>query len=593
MKKKLLPIFWVLMVILLILLSAFLQSESNDFFGIADNQDQSVRFDSSVEIVHMPFLEGEKVKKGDIIIEVHRNDLDASNNLIDTQLKELNISQQTTHDILDQLNKNNRNISQNYNDGSHKVSAKIAALMQKKEELQRQMSALKIVAKFDGYIGSTMYQEGETVPPYKPILTLHGAHPEYIKGYIHEKVINNVQVGDNVKVKSIGVVRGSRVTKGIVISLGNRIVEYPDRLKKNSDIQAWGREVMVKLEPDHDLLFGEKLKIMPVKYGSLYERMSNKANKIPALNSVIASNVNNIVPENGAEFSQAITSFNSNIDAQMIEASGVLWDNNYSDFLLISDEGGVAAITSMDADGVISKAITLENCPDIDDLESISSDNENIYVLASLSHNAKKELKQSRSWFLRLKRTENVLRCTGSINMHHIIDKIAKSDSKTPITKFLSKAISLEEGVDVESHALLNNGLLIGFKAPFNDEGKSVIIKIDDLAGLFDGRQSSSRIWLNLGLPNMDGYKDGRLSDMLLRDDDILLLAVYKNHDKMISYLFSYNKKSGIISTLDNFSGLRAEGVSANGNNDELMIVFDGGGKSPSRYNVIKLTQGK
>lgn len=44
--------------------------------------------------------------------------------------------------------------------------------------------------------------------------------------------------------------------------MGNRIVEYPARLKKNPEVPVWGREVLVRLYTlEHTLLCGEKVQV--------------------------------------------------------------------------------------------------------------------------------------------------------------------------------------------------------------------------------------------------------------------------------------------------------------------------------------------
>ncbi|MGI9285455.1 MAG: hypothetical protein ACR2P1_08695, partial [Pseudomonadales bacterium] len=50
----------------------------------------------------------------------------------------------------------------------------------------------------------------------------------------------------------------------------SRIVEFPVRLKVNPLAQAWGREVVIRLNDDHSLLLGEKVSVQldpPIYYG--------------------------------------------------------------------------------------------------------------------------------------------------------------------------------------------------------------------------------------------------------------------------------------------------------------------------------------
>jgi HlyD family secretion protein len=93
-------------------------------------------------------------------------------------------------------------------------------------------------------------------------MTLTAKSPTLIRGYIHEKVYNRIQVGDIVKVIPT-VERGTRV-EGEVIGVGTRIVEFPIRLRKVPDYVIWGREVTIAIPPSNDLLLGEKVRLEPV-----------------------------------------------------------------------------------------------------------------------------------------------------------------------------------------------------------------------------------------------------------------------------------------------------------------------------------------
>ena len=82
------------------------------------------------------------------------------------------------------------------------ADVQIAELEKRNVELQRQASDLNVYAKFDGSIGSVLYKPGEQVPPFDPILTLYSSSPSFIKGYIHEELLNEIKVGHRVWVRS-------------------------------------------------------------------------------------------------------------------------------------------------------------------------------------------------------------------------------------------------------------------------------------------------------------------------------------------------------------------------------------------------------
>jgi multidrug resistance efflux pump len=127
------------------------------------------------------------------------------------------------------------------------------------ELLQQQQQQLVKTAPIGGMIGMVKFKEGEKVSPFDTILTLHAAAPSYIKGYIHENVYTHVAVGDTVVVRSFA--DAKQTIRGVVLGVGSRIVDYPERLRKRQDIPVWGREVLVKIPEDNGFLLGEKVLI--------------------------------------------------------------------------------------------------------------------------------------------------------------------------------------------------------------------------------------------------------------------------------------------------------------------------------------------
>jgi multidrug resistance efflux pump len=147
------------------------------------------------------------------------------------------------------------------NASNRPVDAQLAELHYSKSALTRQDTDLNVVAQFEGQISAVNYKAGELVPAFQTIMSLHSLTPRDIKGYIHESILNDVQIGQTVWFKSVNPGHNEQSLSGVVESLGNRIVEYPARLQVNPAVSAWGREVVIKLKPTHALFFGEKVQI--------------------------------------------------------------------------------------------------------------------------------------------------------------------------------------------------------------------------------------------------------------------------------------------------------------------------------------------
>jgi len=127
-------------------------------------------------------------------------------------------------------------------------------------EVNRQAEELTIRADFSGRIGSISFKPGEKIPSFQSIMTVHGLYPKTAKGYILETVANDVYIGQELWIYSSNG-HNTATIKGEVESLGNRIVEYPERLKKNQSVKTWGREVNISLPANNNLLLGEKVQI--------------------------------------------------------------------------------------------------------------------------------------------------------------------------------------------------------------------------------------------------------------------------------------------------------------------------------------------
>ena len=116
---------------------------------------------------------------------------------------------------------------------------------------------LTILAPSDGVVGSVFCKVGEQFSSFNTLLTFYEENPTQVKGYVHESLILNVRTGDSVIVQSG--VQSSSFCKGKVIGMGSRIVEIPDRLRKNPTFKTYGREVQIQIPANNDFLQKEKV----------------------------------------------------------------------------------------------------------------------------------------------------------------------------------------------------------------------------------------------------------------------------------------------------------------------------------------------
>jgi len=638
-RKLLLPFFWGLSLFVVVVLSDSFTDKSLHFFGIAGEREQSISFQYPVEIVQVFVAEGKNVEQGELMLEVKRHELDhdltvlaqeiggyelqkqKARQMVDNQLAGLHAKKQVLSADMDyqihalelklkmnvdmvnsisvlgpekvvvtenvELNDLKRKryflvqgvqaeidqLTEQSNAKNHPIDAQLLVLLQRREELLRQNVNLKVSAQFDGRVGSVYFKTGELVSPFQPIISVHSRSPRHIKGYIHENILNDVQVGQVVWVKSIAINQSEKSFKGVVDSLGNRIVEYPDRLKKNPLVPAWGREIRVRLETlDQSLLFGEKVQVFL---------------ESPEQNSQWFSIFSEVRASGGSVLSKKmftkIESSNANIHADKIEASGILWNPKEAHYLLVSDEQykHQTSIFIMQEMGVVFAKLALDG-GDIDDLESISSEGDYIYVLSSLSHSKRDRLKDERKKLMRFRYQGQRVTEQQNIDLYAVLKKLSKQSSGASLALFLKQAIA-EHNLDIESHLVLNNALYLGFKSPFVDSDKALIIKVTDVNTLFDGAMPKAEIWRTINLPDPETGEPMQLSDMIQASGQWFFLSVSRGSKKK-SVLWHYQPEEGLLKQVQQFSGVQAEGIAYRSDKSLLSVVFDEGNNKSSRY---------
>lgn len=144
-------------------------------------------------------------------------------------------------------------------DSEDPVEIQVERLDKELTLLKNERRNLDIYAQISGIIGSVNYKPGEKVSPFASIITLHTKNPSYIKGYIYENVYALVSIDDPVEVSSFSGIDTS--VHGVVVGVGSRIVEYPERLRKHPDFKSWGREVLIRISEDNPFILGEKVLI--------------------------------------------------------------------------------------------------------------------------------------------------------------------------------------------------------------------------------------------------------------------------------------------------------------------------------------------
>jgi hypothetical protein len=125
------------------------------------------------------------------------------------------------------------------------------------EYLSDEEGKLAVYAANDGIIGSLLCKVGENIAPFTIVATLYDPAPTQVIGYVQEKMLVHVKIGDIVQLKTESG-RGQSC-EGQVLGLGTRIVEIPERLRNIPEFKMYGREVVIKIPQENIFLQNEKV----------------------------------------------------------------------------------------------------------------------------------------------------------------------------------------------------------------------------------------------------------------------------------------------------------------------------------------------
>lgn len=240
----------------------------------------------------------------------------------------------------------------------------------------------------------------------------------------------------------------------------------------------------------------------------------------------------------------------------------------------------------MNKRGAITSRLIFSENTRIDDLESISRDGKNIFIAASLSHNRKGHLKTKRRKFIRFNYNDQGILEQDEVDLYAVLDRLSQNSPPSEMTRFLSDAIK-HRTMDIEAHMVMNNKLYLGFKAPLDSQGNTVILELSDINKLFSEQKIDGRIWQTVQMLSPETGEKTRLSDMLMLKESLLLTSVVRSSQKSRSYLWRYSLQDKSLTKIKTFPGLKLEGISPSSDGKSLMIVFDEGGGEPSQYQSI------
>lgn len=275
-----------------------------------------------------------------------------------------------------------------------------------------------------------------------------------------------------------------------------------------------------------------------------------------------------------------------------VEASGITYVDNMNSFLIVSDdtEKKRPDLFVMDTTGRITSRHTINGIDEINDMESVFYAGPDIlYTLASQSYNKNDEQPLSRTLWVRFQRKGMAFEQKGSISLAtNLLDAASLSGSEN-WAQFVLKS-SRDHSIDIEGMAIYKDTLLLGFKNPKLDN-RAVILAVANFNAVFSAGKIFSKqvsVWRTLPLYDKTNGAFCGISDLAVHGDQLYGVStgvVSKNGiEDDVGLFWKYSPSTDSLVIIQNFRGLKPEGVTVYGDPLHYCIVFDNGTKSPSQF---------
>jgi multidrug resistance efflux pump len=320
-------LYWIIAPVLIavcyLILQSQLQRNGEEFLGYTDTQENQLKLDISAYVDKIHVAQGQIVKKGDLLLDLSKAEMDKDIHLIDqeigsirekqnlaikeyqTEIDKINTdANQKVSTLLEEIKVEESKLSyaksilspnvkttddlsnpikyrisalkeemmaikvsaqklagsyQQLIDAERKKVADINLLSDKKSYIIQEKNKLKILAPFDGIIGNVNIREQEYVERQQDLISFYEQSPSKAVGFIHESLSMSINVGDSLDV--VSTIHNQKRIGGKVIGKGYRIVEIPERLRKIPQYKTYGMEIFIQLPLSNGLFQKEIIQL--------------------------------------------------------------------------------------------------------------------------------------------------------------------------------------------------------------------------------------------------------------------------------------------------------------------------------------------
>jgi multidrug resistance efflux pump len=325
MRFNLLYLFWAIAFGVVFLIAQRLREQSGQqLFGIAETEGQLTKVEYPVFVQKCLIKVGQQVKKGDTLFVLFRTELDKRTTENLTELHQIEVERTTKNTILDkdievfnarqvahiselqaQINvlrseitiqntlkqaiaegtPPNNNVKEQEIKGLEESIKQVEVQRQEQKKLfdsqrlstnsisaarvqqiqnelnfiTKEKAKLIVYASCDGFVEQVFVTMNELVSSYQDLVKINPYQPNKVTGFIHESLNIPYRLGDTVTISSF--IRPTVRYKAQLVGVSPKLVELPFRLRRNSEVKAWGREVYINVPFKNDFFIGEKILI--------------------------------------------------------------------------------------------------------------------------------------------------------------------------------------------------------------------------------------------------------------------------------------------------------------------------------------------
>lgn len=544
---------WCVAVVFIALLGFYLNTDSVSILGVADSREFQVNFDNPVTIKQVHVLPGQTVKKGDLLLELNQTDLEMQRYVLKLRFDKLSAELKLREQI--------SSLAQESGVlplGADPLKIEIADTQRELSLVEERLKNLFVFAEVDGRVGAVNFKSGEKAAGFTSILTLLPLTPSFVNGFINENLHAKLKIGDRVEVLSTNAGR----IEGRVISLGARIVPIPQRLLRIQNLPAWGREIVVQIPEVNPLLIGEKVSVRRAwtsPFGSFAQADENPLNIYKM----------SLEPERLEVPAQISRHFQP-------EISGMVYVPELKQFVLISDDypEDHPFLLLMNEAGVIQEhSLPISGLQKMEDIESISLQEDSLFLLSSLTNTKKGKVRKERQMFVELRRQGMEFHFSAQVDLREALLKAASESSDELLRELFLDPSEFE----VEGHFLREGNLYLALKNPLGPAREIFILKVQNFRSIFStGRILAKDLSLDrrISLSLSDKDIEVAVTDMLSVGGSIYLSSNYRGKDG--SAIWKLDESTGAVSLLQEFKRKHLEALALLPSRCQIIGVFEG-----------------